>query len=160
MLLAVLQLQPLRAVAGAKPAAGGVHYRAVGNDVEEQTFTLADGSTYAGEELDGRPHGHGKRVWMSGDVFVGQWAKGQMHDSRGKYTYASGSVYDGAFKRGRKHGRGVYKFNTGQKYVGQWQNNEMHGKGKYTWPSGAFCELKTIHPAPEKACCDPPFAHL
>jgi len=116
-----------------------------------------DGSCYIGEcNEKGVPHGRGKFVSSSGDVFEGEFQNGRI-EGRGSLTDKAGNRYVGTFKDSLRHGKGVEKMATGDIYEGQFlndkrcgygtlykfdkaefsgnfDNNQFDGYGTYTWP--------------------------
>ncbi len=70
---------------------------------------------YDGTLKEDKYHGYGKREFLNGDIYEGEW------------------------KNGRREGKGIYNagvnvsvFNCHEckKYEGYWKNNEKHGRGK------------------------------
>ena len=75
--------------------------------------------------------GKGKLINSEGDVYVGEWVDGLMH---GKFsvTLNSGNLFEGEFQRGQQTGYGVkYFVNSNEKYSGMWVNGSMTGYGKF-----------------------------
>lgn len=97
--------------------------------------TYEDGSTYAGQIMSGRRHGHG--VWTStAEQYSGQWKEDQ-RDGQGQQQWQDGRVYVGQFKEGRFDGVGRMEWYTPHGlmvYDGQYENDMKHGEGKYIWP--------------------------
>ena len=76
--------------------------------------TVAE-DTYTGERnAEGKPHGQGKKVYVSGNVYEGGWAAGKK-EGRGTYRYADGNEYEGEYKGGKKEGRGILLHPDGAK---------------------------------------------
>ena len=63
------------------------------------TFTYANGTKYAGEWKDGKPHGQGTGTFSNGDKYVGEHKDGKGH-GQGTYTYADGTVEKGIWENG------------------------------------------------------------
>lgn len=61
-----------------------------------------------GHWLNGKRHGFGKQVTISGDIYVGDWIDGMKH-GHGRCSYTSGDNYEGDYKAGKKNGRGIFK---------------------------------------------------
>lgn len=123
----------IEAVGGADSAAGGD----MSSNLETQTVTYEDGSTYTGQVLSGKRHGQG--VWQSRTgQYEGQW-QGDMQHGTGHQTWSDGRVYDGQFDNGKFSGHGKMVWHT-QKglltYEGQYQNDLKHGSGKFVWADG------------------------
>jgi len=102
---------------------------------EEETYD--DGSTYVGQLISGKRHGHG--VWTSpAEQYAGQW-KHDHRDGQGRQTWQDGRVYDGQFQEGKFDGVGRMEWHTPQGlmvYDGAYVNDVKHGHGKYHWPDG------------------------
>lgn len=67
-------------------------------------------------------HGGGKLINSEGDVYIGEWKDGLMN---GKFqvTFNSGNLFDGEFQKGQQTGYGTKLFvNTGERYTGMWIN--------------------------------------
>ena len=76
--------------------------------------------------------GNGSYLFENGDLFNGQWKKGEMN-GYGVYEYANGDVYKGAWKKGLMDGRGTYTYANGDKYIGAWKDGKMNGRGHFHW---------------------------
>jgi hypothetical protein len=59
--------------------------------------------------MNGKFHGHGRLFWMNGDVYEGQFIKGQRHGP-GTYRWVDGRVYTGDFVRNARRGYGTYLY--------------------------------------------------
>jgi hypothetical protein len=59
----------------------------------KEKLALADGSTYEGEILDGKPHGKGKLLFSDGDIYEGSFINGKLTRG-GKYTTLEGDEYE------------------------------------------------------------------
>lgn len=68
------------------------------------------------------------------DGYVGEWNDDGLKHGKGKMTYVSGNVYDGEWKRGQRHGEGVMHYNDGRMFHGEWHNNEW-SKGVLSYPN-------------------------
>lgn len=104
---------------------------------EEQAHTYDDGSTYRGQLISGKRHGHGE--WRSPTAgYSGQWHADAMH-GRGKHTWTDGRVYEGEFKSGKFSGQGRMEWHA-QKgvlvYEGEYLDDMKHGQGKFLWADG------------------------
>lgn len=130
---------------------------------EYQTVTYDDGSTYTGQCLDGKRHGHG--LWQSQTgQYEGAWKEDIQH-GKGRQTWSDGRVYNGQFEEGKfaghgrmvwhtqkglliyegeyvddlKHGAGKFVWADGRTYDGEWQRGKRHGRGMYM---NSRCEQK------------------
>ena len=111
---------------------------------------------YEGEWEDGVEHGNGKKKFMNGDLYEGEYynfdkvelkysaacntSHGLIHNYwyKGKKTYANGDVYVGQFYSHCRWGDGEMSFiQDGSVYRGSWSNDEMHGKGTFTYSDGS-----------------------
>ena len=77
------------------------------------------------------PSGHGIMTFDNGQVYDGDWLRGEMEGS-GVMTFDDGQVYDGGWVRGEMEGSGVMTDSNGQVYDGQWKNNSKNGQGILT----------------------------
>ena len=57
--------------------------------------------------LNGIPHGYGKLVWPTGDVYEGNFKFGK-RNGQGKRTNVDGSEYQGEYVDDKPQGRGKY----------------------------------------------------
>ena len=63
---------------------------------------------YAGQWLDGLPHGKGKVYFSNGCFFEGQFTRGEAQGDDSIFVYSDGSYYRGAFKNSVKEGFGKF----------------------------------------------------
>lgn len=120
-----------------------------------------DGVSYAGEWLDGRPHGYGRTTdcsdyglftrqgyWKNGrahgycivqrdyeETCRGEFRRDKMHGTV-RFTDEWGVVYEGEARRGKMHGTGTARYTGGGHYRGQFRHGVRHGHGTLTWPDG------------------------
>jgi len=82
-----------------------------------------DGSIYEGE-VNGKStrHGKGKYIWSSGDIYEGNWVKGQIQGF-GKMIYTNGDIYEGNWTDGKPEGEGKYTCADGDVYQGLFKPN-------------------------------------
>mmetsp|Transcript_41428 Transcript_41428/g.65650 ORF Transcript_41428/g.65650 Transcript_41428/m.65650 type:complete len:223 (+) Transcript_41428:67-735(+) len=129
--LAEQHQEPTQSYQGHVPEPSSDHHE---GDEEE---TYDDGSTYLGQLISGKRHGHG--VWTSpAEQYSGQW-KHDHRDGQGRQTWQDGRVYEGQFQEGKFDGRGRMEWHTPQGlmvYEGEYVNDVKHGQGKYIWPDG------------------------
>ena len=64
---------------------------------KEPTLMLDGGLRYKGAVRAQVPHGLGKLVWPSGDVYEGNFKNGKRH-GKGKRVNADGSFYKGEYE--------------------------------------------------------------
>lgn len=98
--------------------------------------TLANGSVYTGERINGKKHGRGVQVWPDSSRYEGMWENDQAN-GMGTLVHADGDVYEGMWLNDKAHGHGTYKHANGATYVGDWFEDKQHGRGVETWPDGA-----------------------
>ena len=48
-----------------------------------------------------------RHIFENGNIYVGHFVDGVMHDKRGKMVYANGDMYIGGFANGLRNGTGV-----------------------------------------------------
>lgn len=60
--------------------------------------TTADGGTYQGEMVGGKPQGKGRAVYKNGDWYEGEYVKGK-RQGQGTYTFSDGEKYEGSGSR-------------------------------------------------------------
>lgn len=101
-----------------------------------QSNIREDKFNYDGDENEqGLPHGWGKMIYPSGEIYEGSWIDGQKHGI-GKYQFVNGDEYSGDFVFGKLEGQGKYVEATGALYDGEWKEDMMHGKGIYIYSDG------------------------
>lgn len=69
-------------------------------------------------------HGHGKRVWGSGAIYLGMWSNDKAHGT-GRLTRLTGCVYDGEWVEGARCGPGRAVYATGEAAGGIWQHDKL-----------------------------------
>jgi len=101
---------------------------------------------YDGERNEaGERHGTGKATLSNGDVYEGQYEKGQRH-GEGVYKFKAsrvkinrvynlifqgGARYVGSYSRNKKVGDGKMYFPDGSVYSGQWDDDKKNGVGEF-----------------------------
>lgn len=99
-------------------------------DIEECRALMQGDSTTMQQKLQKY-----KKEYIKGkDGYVGEWNDDGLKHGKGKMTYVSGNVYDGEWKRGQRHGEGVMRYNDGRMFHGEWHNNEW-SKGVLSYPN-------------------------
>ncbi len=97
-------------------------------------------STYTGDFVRGKMHGHGKHTFHTHLVFQeyeGDFENGEMHGT-GKMVMKNRDVYDGNFQHDNMHGKGIMTFHDGSRYEGDWDQGQMHGVGDVYDQTGNF----------------------
>mmetsp|Transcript_2624 Transcript_2624/g.8770 ORF Transcript_2624/g.8770 Transcript_2624/m.8770 type:complete len:193 (+) Transcript_2624:79-657(+) len=101
----------------------------------------ADGSSYAGEWLDGLWHGKGELRYADGKSFTGEFHEGQRH-GRGLLKDLDGCFYEGEYARGKRHGWGRTLYITGHLYEGEWSQDKRAGRGVMYDPDGTRHDIR------------------
>jgi S1-C subfamily serine protease/antitoxin component YwqK of YwqJK toxin-antitoxin module len=127
----------------------------VKNFYEKENVIIFSDARYEGNIENGFPNGYGTMVWPNGDVYVGDWIKGQ-RTGLGVYEWSNGDIYGGNFFEGKRSGFGILKessgysyegdwkddmkngfgtavFSNNNKYIGEWINDQFNGSGTYIW---------------------------
>lgn len=102
----------------------GVWWYVHNHVVREVEKTFEDGSSYRGEWLAGRMHGHGVQLMADGEVFDGQFVEGR-RSGIGKSVRPDGEEYEGLWLDGLYHGDGRYVSRKGNVYEGEWYHGYL-----------------------------------
>ena len=79
--------------------------------------------------VNGRAHGSGTIVTLSGDAYTGQFIAGTKAGT-GEMRYANGDTYNGEWRANEPNGQGTMVYaKTGNKYTGGFKKRKRHGKG-------------------------------
>ena len=78
--------------------------------------------------------------YKSGDLYIGDWEKGQRHGV-GICTYQAGGIYEGEWFGDKRHGFGVYDYPNGDHFEGQWVDDKKEGQGVHFY----FDAAKKVH---------------
>lgn len=98
---------------------------------KEGKFSLPGYFEHVGDFLNGQMTGRGRREWVDGRSYEGDWQDGEMH-GRGAWTNAvTDETYDGDFVANQRHGRGTLKLSSGDIYDGDFSRHKYHGRGAY-----------------------------
>lgn len=130
--------------AGILKQADGTVIRGIWRDDQlvEATFKYGgENSTvlsYEGGVLDGKYHGSGELVTISG-IYKGEFKNGK-REGIGRFEYASGAVYCGSYLKDQKHGEGTFEVPDEGKYTGQWVNGVKCGFGRFDYADGGSYE--------------------
>lgn len=75
------------------------------------------------------PHGEGKYFHKNGQIYEGQWIKGEK-EGRGKMIFSNGDVHEGSYRKGLRHGPGTYNWSQSIKtYIGQFVEDSCSRTG-------------------------------
>ena len=94
---------------------------------EDGEFIFADGSSYVGELAQEKPDGFGKRKFLNGDIYEGDFRNGRQ-SGEGTMVYrgnASLRRYEGAWAADKRHGRGALEYSNGAIRWGLWTNDSF-----------------------------------
>ena len=91
------------------------------NPANEDGFLDFDnGDRYAGQLLEGKPHGQGAYLFANGERYIGDFLEGD-YEGQGLFTFSDGSRYLGQWKESRFHGQGILYDREGKvKRNGKW----------------------------------------
>lgn len=99
------------------------------NDMKEGNgHLLYEHGTYNGMFKSDFFHGRGKLSWRNGDVFDGDFHRGE-RTGRGIMKFGNGDSYEGEFLNGLSHGTGTYVWRNGEVYVGDFRDGQLMGQG-------------------------------
>ncbi|XP_059651669.1 uncharacterized protein LOC132299198 [Cornus florida] len=113
---------------------GPISEKRVNSGCSVQAYS--NGDVYEGEFHKGECSGSGVYYYYMSGRYEGDWIDGK-YDGYGVETWARGSRYRGQYKQGLRHGFGVYRFYTGDVYGGEWSNGQSHGCGVHTCEDGS-----------------------
>lgn len=77
-------------------------------------------------------HGHGRYEWNDGNVYVGDWQRGQMTGEGFLIKFNAQEELRGTFVNGLLHGWGKKQWNNGNSYEGHFREGIQHGYGTMT----------------------------
>jgi len=98
-------------------------------------MVYSSGDTYEGDFANSQRHGQGTYRTKDGQVYVGQFAKGN-YNGRGKITFPNGETYDGDWLNNERTGDGRATYKDGSNYEGDWLANKWHGLGRCAYANG------------------------
>lgn len=104
---------------------------------DDAVVTMADGVYSGPKNAEGKPHGKGKLVYDSGDIYEGDFVNGEM-TGVGALQMLDGSRYEGGFKNGLLSGIGKFAYSNGDTYEGAFLEDAYHGKGIYISSTSAY----------------------
>mmetsp|Transcript_35106 Transcript_35106/g.63804 ORF Transcript_35106/g.63804 Transcript_35106/m.63804 type:complete len:397 (-) Transcript_35106:26-1216(-) len=99
-------------------------------------ISWADGRTYEGGILHGKPEGFGKLASPEGKEYEGHFRAGQPHGQGILRGGRGGSSYEGEFVSGKRHGKGRQTLADGRVYTGTFVTGEAKGDGLLLSPDG------------------------
>jgi len=91
--------------------------------------SLSNGDVYDGDFVKGNRHGNGKLISKSGHIYYdGNWVNDKQN-GKGKWSNTKGDIYEGDFRDGYFHGKGKKIYADGRIEEGRWKEGEFKGKG-------------------------------
>ncbi len=99
----------------------------LGAQTECKVLLEDNSGQYIGKCKKGLAHGNGQATGL--DSYSGRFKNG-LPSGKGIYTWANGDVYDGEWEKGQRDGFGIYSFQYKGKdslLVGMWEYNEYKG---------------------------------
>ena len=121
-----------------------------------------EGDSYTGEFKDGLRHGLGTYTYSSGDVYVGEWIEGEMHEQdhfiiktemfilvilkmtkkpEMGHTISMMAKFILDLLKREKTGMGSYYWPNGNEYVGEWNNDSMMEWGSCIMLTGIYGQV-------------------
>jgi len=97
------------------------------------------GNVYNGQFKKGERHGSGVMTYHNGAVYKGEWRHNEKH-GQGRFYWSKDQYYVGEFRHNQRHGKGTYRWKSGVRYEGEWRNNLQHGRGTLIYPDGRRTE--------------------
>jgi hypothetical protein len=109
---------------------------------------------YEGEWVDDKKHGKGTFTYEDGRYLEGEWINDQFQKppeakkpasvqatATGARTYvettlSDGTVYKGEIVDGKRNGKGKLTWPSGAWYDGEWRDDKIHGKGVARYKTG------------------------
>ena len=123
---------------------------------------IDESGKYIGYFYEGVPHGMGRLVTPSGDIYQGEFHKGKLHGNAiyisrdggtfegyfkkglltgsGKEVWLNGTEYEGEYLKNMHHGTGKLKFIDGSIYMGEFNSDRADGKGRKVWEDNSYYE--------------------
>lgn len=94
-------------------------------ELSKQNRSDSSQETYIGERnINGQPHGKGKKNMREGSYYDGQWVNGEFIEGIGKKIYDDGSIYEGGIKNEKRYGQGTLTTSYGISAEGCWSEDE------------------------------------
>ena len=105
-------------------------------------FRNSNGRKYVGEWWDGKMYGQGTATWVDGTKYVGGWKDHKPH-GQGTYIFSDGAKYVGQWKDGLRHGQGILTTSDNGYYVGEWKDDKKHGQGTHIWGNSGLLDAES-----------------
>ena len=93
------------------------------------------GGRYAGDLVEGKPHGQGFLMSYNGEIYDGQFEDGLRH-GKGRIIYKDGSEFEGVFDGDVRHGKGKMRDANGDVFDGMFQDDVKEGPGVFRYVTG------------------------
>jgi hypothetical protein len=90
---------------------------------------------YSGDWKDGKPHGHGIKMYPDQSVYMGNWENGQ-RSGIGTFRNLDGTKYEGDWAKDLRNGAGRLSFPNGDVVEGSWKKDTLHGTIQYSFLNG------------------------
>ncbi|HKU96913.1 MAG TPA: protein kinase [Vineibacter sp.] len=100
-----------------------------------ERLTFDDGSSYAGQRVDGRRDGLGVAELRNGERQSGDW-KGDRLEGLGVLRAGDGRSYEGEWRHGLPEGVGVFRLSREERYLGEVKGGQPQGAGIRTVGDG------------------------
>ena len=120
----------------------GFHSRGgiIGSGVVEGIWKEGELDYEGDVDENGKPHGRGKGMFSSNNVYEGEWKNGLRH-GKGTDESDNGSSYDGQWKHDKRNGKGITittHTDGSVEYDGEFKGNMYHGEGTYYFDNGVY----------------------
>jgi len=134
-----------------------------GHGIEVDYCASEAQAKYEGKFVDGWMEGFGKKYWINGESYEGEWLGSFLH-GQGTYKWSdfcdggivshtgcwlrgfahgqgcrvsrNGDIYNGGWHFGLKQGPGKITTKFDAVYTGMFYNGELHGHGEFSHPGG------------------------
>jgi hypothetical protein len=103
------------------------------------------GNAYVGQFLNGVEHGYGRKSFLGGDYYEGEFRNGKITGMGILITDKGNTIYKGQFFNGRYHGKGKLTSRTKESIEGEWVLGEPQGIVKVVTPGGDRYEGEMKH---------------
>ncbi len=92
--------------------------------------------TYNGALIGDLFSGKGDFMFLSGEIYTGDWQDSSMSGD-GVISFPNIGSYTGEMNGSKRNGKGTFVWLSGEMYEGNWDTDVMSGKGIYTFSNGA-----------------------